>query len=75
MEKAYDLKELGKKLKDNGLEVAEDAAGVVLDSVIDFLVESAAKSENKIDDIVSPILLAVKPYVKEQIDRIDGKEG
>ena len=75
MEKAYDLKDLGSRLKGKGLDLAEDAAGIILDSTIDWLVESAIKSENKIDDIVAPLLVAVKPYIKEQIDKIDGKVG
>jgi len=75
MEKAYDVKDLVSKLKDKGLEIAEDAAGLVLDSVIDWVVESSAKSPNKVDDILAPLLIAVKPYIHEQIDKIDGKEG
>ena len=75
MEKAYDLKDLGSKLKEKGLDLAEDAAGIVLDATMDWLGESAIKSENKIDDILVPLLMAVKPYIKDQIDKIDGKEG
>lgn len=75
MEKAYDIKDLGAKLKDKGLDLAEDASVLVLDAVFDFLVESAQKSENKIDDLIAPILMAAKPIIKEQIDKIDGEEG
>ena len=74
-EKAYDIKDLGEKLKAKGLDIAEDASVLVLGSVIDWLQESAVKSENKVDDIVAPLLGAIKPYILDQIDRIDGKKG
>ncbi|MCB0369336.1 MAG: hypothetical protein KDD45_07745 [Bdellovibrionales bacterium] len=75
MEKAYDIKDLGLKLKGKGLDVAEEAAGVVFEAVADWVIESAQLSENKIDDLVAPILGAVKPYVLSQIDKIDGQPG
>ena len=74
-EKAYDIKDLGEKLKAKGLDIAEDASVLVLGSVIDWLQESAVKSENKVDDIVAPLLGAVKPYILDQIDRLDGEKG
>ena len=74
-EKAYDIKDLGEKLKAKGLDIAEDASVLVLESVIDWLQESAVKSENKVDDIVAPLLGAIKPYILDQIDRIDGEKG
>lgn len=71
----YDTKELVELLKDKGLDVAEDAAVVLLESVFDWVQASAIKSENKVDDIVAGLLPAIKPYVLEQIDKIDGKVG
>ena len=73
--KAYDPKELLAKLKDHGLDLAEDAAGKVLDSTFAWLKESAALSENKMDDMVAPLLLPLEGYVKTQIDKIDGEVG
>lgn len=73
--KAYDLKVLGAKLKEQGLDLAEDASILVMNATVDWLIESAQASSNKIDDIVAPLLLAVKPYVQEQLDKIDGEKG
>ena len=74
--KAYDLKELGKELKDKGLIVAEDVAEQVVISVFDFLEKSAAASENKVDDMlvlsISPILK--KYLIEDLVDQIDGKD-
>ena len=72
---AYEASKLVAKLKKNGLDVAEEAAKVVVDSVVEFLVEGAAESENKVDDFVVPLLLAAKPLVDREIDKINGREG
>lgn len=72
MEKAYDIKSLVEKLKDKGLDVAEDGAAVAVSSVIEWLSESAMLSESPYDNI----LLAVYPIVKgkalDMVDKIDG---
>ena len=47
MEKAYDLKGLLEEMKEKGLDLAEDAAIVVYESVQSWLLKSAAMSENK----------------------------
>lgn len=75
MEKAYDVKELAKKLKDKGLDVAEDMAGHVYLAVKEWAKESAAVSENKIDDIVANFYDQLDPIILPQIDKIDGKIG
>jgi len=73
--KAYDLKDLGKKLKDEGLELAEDAAAKVVKCTLAWLKESAALSPNKMDDLVAPLLTPLEAYVLEQVDKIDGQPG
>lgn len=75
MEKAYDAKDLLLKLKGQGLDVAEEAAKVVVEVVLDWVQESAAMSENKVDDIILALIPAVKPFILEQIDKIDGEVG
>lgn len=72
MEKAYELKGLTDKMKEKGLDVAEDAALAVFESVTEWLEESAAMSETKIDDLLMAALGMAKSYVKDQIDKIDG---
>ena len=73
--KAYDLKDLLAKLKDSGLDLAEDAAGDVLRCVFSWVKESAILSENKMDDMIVPLMLPVEAYIMSLVDKIDGKEG
>lgn len=79
MTSAYDLKELGLKLKDAGLPVALDAlesAGAnAYKAVKAWAKESAALSENKIDDVIAPFYDQLDPIVMPLIDKIDGKVG
>ena len=72
---AYDLKLLGDKLKEEGIELAEDAAGKAYKALRAWFVESAALSENKFDDLVVPFISQVDNVVLPQIDKIDGKVG
>jgi hypothetical protein len=72
MEKAFDVKDLVLKLKDQGLPVAEEAAKLVVTSVLDWVQESVMISENKYDDFAIPVIMAVKPFVMGQLDKIDG---
>lgn len=79
MEKAYDLKDLGQRLKDAGLPVAEDAlesaAGKVYVALKGWVKDSAVLSENKIDDVIAPFLDQLDPMVLPQIDKINGHVG
>lgn len=75
MEKAYDLKALGAKLKAAGLPIAEDAlesAGVNgYKAVKEWLVESAALSETKVDDLVVPFVGQLDQVVEKLVGGID----
>jgi len=75
MEKAYDTKDLLKKLEERGLDLAEDAAALVLEEVLNWFENSAKMSENKYDDLVIAIIPMLREEVLKQIDRIDGEEG
>jgi hypothetical protein len=79
MEKAYDLKDLGEKLKAKGLPIAEDMlekiAGEVYLAVKAWAKESAPLSETKVDDFVSPFYDQLDAIVLPLIDKIDGKQG
>lgn len=72
---AYSLKKLGLKLKDRGLDVAEEALKAVVEETIDWVAESAVESKNKLDDILVPVLLMAKPHILKAVDKIDGEEG
>lgn len=75
MEKAYDLKDLGKKFKDSGLDLAEESLNIVLDNVLVWFKESAAMSETPYDNMALILLPELEKLLKAQIDKIDGKEG
>ena len=51
--KAYDLKVLLEKLKSQGLELTEEAVKIFVKQLVLWLKESAAISENKIDDVAA----------------------
>lgn len=72
---SYDIKKLAAKLKEKGLDVAEEGAKVAVESVLEWVKEEAVASENKVDDILVAIIPVVKPHIMEQIDKIDGAEG
>jgi len=71
MKEAYDLKALGDKLKAQGLELAEDGAENVYVSVKEWLKESAEKSTNAIDNVVTSFLDQLDPVVLPLIDEIN----
>ena len=75
MTEAYDLKDLGEKMKAAGLDVAEEGAGKAYQALKAWFVESAALSQNKFDDMVVPFLGQVDAVVLPQIDKLNGKVG
>jgi hypothetical protein len=75
MEKAYDPKELVKKLERKGLVVVEDLAVVVLDATLEWLQESAAMTPNPYDDILAALLPTLRKEALKHIDKIDGIEN
>ena len=74
MVKAYDAKELVNVLKSKGLDVAEDAANILLESVFEWLEESIKLSSTPYDDMALLLLPKIKELAAKQIDKIDGKE-
>lgn len=74
MEKAYDVKALVEKMKGRGLDIAEDMAMVAIEEIAVWVQESAALSENKIDDLAALGMPQLVSLVKKLADKIDGKE-
>ena len=56
MEKAFDLKALVEELKAQGLPVAEEAAKVVVQSVLTWVEKSVVATESKYDDFALAII-------------------
>jgi len=76
VKKAYDLRELGKHLKEQGLDLAEDAAKSVAKASIAWLKESSELSSTPYDNMILAVALPeIEKVVDKQLDKIDGKEG
>lgn len=75
MLKAYDLNDLVMKLKARGLDVAEDMAKVIIQESAKWIVESAALSENKIDDVAALGMPELEKLALGLADKIDGQVG
>ncbi len=75
MQKPYDLKDLGERLKQKGLVHAEDASKDVYETVKEWYVDSAKLSATPIDDMGIPFIGYVDGIVYPQLDKIDGVEG
>jgi len=62
-------------LKEEGVNIAEDQAVSLVKGVFKALPKIAEATENKVDDLVVPLLLVVEPKVLEVLDKIDGQVG
>jgi hypothetical protein len=67
-------KELVDALKDNGLEVAEDAVLTLFKVMYPFITRFVLATPNKLDDIVVVLLPVLEPIILDYIDKIDGKK-
>lgn len=74
MEKAYDVKALSEKLKARGLDVAEEAAKIIVEESFAWIEESAKLSATPYDDMGLVILPHLKKIALTQVDKIDGKQ-
>lgn len=75
MEKAYDIKDLGAKLKARGLDIAEEALIILWEETIEWVKASAAISATPYDDMAMVIMPQLDKAVRDGIDKVDGKEG
>ena len=72
MEKAYDVKALVAKCQEKGGPDAEKLAKANFEAIIEWVLESAPVSENKVDDVLVLGIAALKPLVMAALDQIDG---
>ena len=63
------------KLKEKGLDLAEEVAEDIVVSVFETAEEVIKESSNKVDDLFLPVIGLVKPKVLGLIDKIDGEVG
>lgn len=75
MEKAYDVKVLAEKLKARGLDVAEEAAKIIVEETFAWVEESAKASETPYDNMGLIVLPELKKLALGAVDKIDGVEG
>lgn len=73
MTKAYDFGELVDRLKDKGLDLAEEAVQLVAEELLVWVNDSAVISENKYDDLLIALLPLLKDEIFKYVDRIDGE--
>ena len=67
---SYNFKDLGKRLKPHGLEFTEKGLCVMTEEVLNWVEESAKKSDNKFDDLVVPFIPLLKEKIQKEIDKI-----
>lgn len=73
--KSFDKAELVEALKAKGAPLAEDAIQAAADTILDWVAAGCALHENAFVKMGGPVVLAVKPLVNEQLDKIDGVVG
>lgn len=71
MEKAYDFKGLVDELKDQGLEVAEESAKVVIKAVFKWLDKSADLSSTPYDNMLKILYPQIEQFALEQAEKIN----
>jgi len=71
MTEAYDFKDLQEKMKAEGLELAEVAAGKAYKAIMAWFKESAALSKNPFDDMVAAFAPQIDAVVLPQIEKIN----
>lgn len=75
MEKPYDLKALGERLKGRGLDLAEESVKILAEETFGFIEESAKLSATPYDDMALIVFPQIKNLVFAQVDKIDGVVG
>lgn len=75
MTTAYDIKALLEKLKGRGLDLAEEAAKIVVEETFGWVEESAKLSKTPFDDMGLIVLPQLKALALAGVDRLDGQAG
>jgi hypothetical protein len=75
MEKAYDVAVLLAQLKGRGLDVAEEAAKVLIEEMFGWVEASAKVSATPYDDMALIVLPQLKAFALATADKIDSQVG
>lgn len=73
--KSFDKAELVEALKAKSLPIAEDALQELADTFLDWMAAGCAFHENPFVKMGGPVVMAIKPLAKEQLDKLDGVVG
>lgn len=75
MTKAFELTDLVKRLKANGLQLAEKEAKDATVAILDWLSESLVLEGGVVGVVAAPVISILKPIVIKLEDKIDGVDG
>jgi hypothetical protein len=67
-------KELLEKIKEQGLEIGEEAAMAIVKIAFPLLIKLVLQTSNKFDDVLAVLLPVIEPKILEALDKIDGKQ-
>jgi hypothetical protein len=73
--KPYDLSELAQSLKEEGLNLAEDAVKAIVKKTVLWVSESAKLSPTPYDDIALVLAPQLEKFALDLADGIDGQQG
>lgn len=75
LDKKQMLLNIKDKLKEEGLDVAEESLARITNSVLDVVEESIRASGNGIELVLLHLVEYVRKELNKQIDKVDGVEG
>lgn len=70
-----DFNKLVERLKGKGLDLAEEAAKLVVVETFGWLEDEIVASESNYDDLLLAVFPSIKKLILDQVDRIDGEVG
>ena len=74
MEKKEVMKIVVEELKKEGIDLAEELVAGAVKAVFKAIPKIVLATENKVDDLLVPVLAVVEPKVLELVDKIDGED-
>jgi hypothetical protein len=75
MSTPFDVKNLVDRLKNKGIDQAEEIAKVIANETCDWLAESCVMHPNPYVKLGAAVVMAAKPELLKAVDKIDGQVG